>query len=207
MTDIYTLDRTEAAPPTADLLTPRERRHLGSLEKRIERGMTTFREVGEALAEIRDQRLYRETHVTFDAYCRERWQFDRGRAYQLISAAEVARAIPVEFQQIANEAQARELVPLVREDPDLVRTIWKQVTEGDAPVSASRIRQVVRQNLPKPEVPPAPQVSATPRLVQAIDRLASAYREWVATRPGRTERELVRAALGRLNAVTTGEKT
>jgi hypothetical protein len=41
------------------------------------------------LLEIRDGRLYRETHGTFDDYCREGWGFSRHRASQLITAAEV----------------------------------------------------------------------------------------------------------------------
>jgi hypothetical protein len=30
---------------------------------------------GTALLEVRDRRLYRETHATFEDYCRERWRF------------------------------------------------------------------------------------------------------------------------------------
>jgi hypothetical protein len=38
------------------------------LENVIERGLSTFVEVGNALLEIRDSKLYRETHPTFEAY-------------------------------------------------------------------------------------------------------------------------------------------
>jgi hypothetical protein len=189
----------------AEPLTPKEKRHLGALEKRIERGMATFIDVGLALQEIRDTRLYRETHPNFDSYCRERWQFDRGRAYQLIGAAEVAKVIPASATPIANEAQARELVALVHENPDLVRQVWQEVTKDDAPVSAARIRQVVRQHIPTTEAPPP--TPLTPRLVQAFDRLLVAYKEWMATRPGRSERELVHQALDRLMVVAEGKRT
>ena len=43
---------------------------LAELELVIERGQKAFVAVGNALAEIRDQRLYRETHATFEAYCK-----------------------------------------------------------------------------------------------------------------------------------------
>ncbi len=33
----------------------------------------TFYEVGNALLQIRDERLYRQTHSTFEEYCREKW--------------------------------------------------------------------------------------------------------------------------------------
>lgn len=56
----------------------------------IERGLTTFVEVGEALLEIRESRLYRETHATFEAYCQSRWAWSGDHAKRLMNAAEVA---------------------------------------------------------------------------------------------------------------------
>ena len=53
-------------------------------------GVAVFVEVGKALAKIRDGRLYRETHATFEAYCAERWGWSRVRAHQLIESSEVA---------------------------------------------------------------------------------------------------------------------
>lgn len=41
-------------------------RSLEENEAIIERGLATFVEVGTALAEIRDNRLYRESHGTFE---------------------------------------------------------------------------------------------------------------------------------------------
>jgi len=64
----------------ADVLSTSEERSLADLETIIERGLATFVEVGTALLDIRRDRLYRETHETFEAYCRERWGF--GRAAQ-----------------------------------------------------------------------------------------------------------------------------
>jgi hypothetical protein len=43
------------------------------LEEVIELGLATFITVGNALLEIRDSRLYRDTHATLEDYCRERW--------------------------------------------------------------------------------------------------------------------------------------
>jgi len=54
------------------------------------RGLATFVEVGQALMKIRDARLYRETHETFESYCRERWGWSRRHANRTIQAAEVA---------------------------------------------------------------------------------------------------------------------
>ena len=62
-------------------LIPLEAEKLARHEQVIERGLATFVEVGEALSEIRDARLYRESHTTFEAYCRERWGFTDRRAH------------------------------------------------------------------------------------------------------------------------------
>ena len=62
---------------------------LRLLEQVIERGLTTFVEVGNALLEIRDSRLYKDSFSTFEDYCRERWGMSRPRAYPLIEAAEI----------------------------------------------------------------------------------------------------------------------
>lgn len=63
--------------------------HLADHEATIERGLKTFVDVGNALAAIRDGKLYKADHATFEDYCKERWGWTRVRAYQLIDAAAV----------------------------------------------------------------------------------------------------------------------
>jgi hypothetical protein len=58
-------------------LTASEKGRLDQLEEKIERGLKTFIEVGTALREIRDKRLCRQTHGTFEDYCRERWRWSK----------------------------------------------------------------------------------------------------------------------------------
>lgn len=76
----------------------------------IESWLRTFVEVGEALMEIRDARLYREGFGSFEDYCRERWSFSRVQAHRLIEASEVAAVLPM--GNTTNERQMRELAPL-----------------------------------------------------------------------------------------------
>jgi hypothetical protein len=57
----------------------------------IARGLKAFLEVGTALSHIRDLKLHRAGHESFEAYCRDRWAITRGRAYQLIDAASVVQ--------------------------------------------------------------------------------------------------------------------
>lgn len=95
----------------ADPLTDAEYAELERLETVISKGLDTFVEVGTALAKIKADRLYRQFHQSFDAYCREQWDLGKSRAYQLISAAEVASEMStmVDTPQPTNERQAREL--------------------------------------------------------------------------------------------------
>src|SRR5258708_5225134 len=66
-----------------------ENARLIHLENVIERGLETFMDVGSALMEIRDSKLYKSTHKTFELYCRERWKISQPRAYQLMDAVKV----------------------------------------------------------------------------------------------------------------------
>jgi hypothetical protein len=122
-----------------------EQDRLAELEGVVEQGLQTFIEVGEALSEIRASRLYRETHETFETYCRERWGFTGRRARQLMTAAEVGTIVPVE-----NEAQARELGPLLRSgEVELLADVWRGLRERypDEKLTAERLRSVVAREL------------------------------------------------------------
>lgn len=128
-----------------------EREHLANLEDRIERGLATFVEVGVALGEIRDARLYRFSHDTFEAYLAERWQMSRRRGYQLMEGAEVARVLVNHgAQQPVTERVARELVPVMREDPVSLPAVMAEAearAEG-GPVTAAVVREVVSERRP-----------------------------------------------------------
>ena len=63
---------------------------LKELEEVIRRGLSKFLEVGEALLEIRNSKLYRQAgHATFEFYCHKRWGMSRFYAHRLIDSAEV----------------------------------------------------------------------------------------------------------------------
>jgi hypothetical protein len=80
-------------PPTesvqvevVDDLTPDEERQRLFWERKVERA---FYEAGTALKELRDRRLYRSTHKTFEEYCRDRFGYSRRKIDYLISGSEV----------------------------------------------------------------------------------------------------------------------
>ena len=60
--------------------------NLSELESIVERGLASFIEVGNALIEIRDAKMYGSEYSNFEDYCDKRFGISRGRAYQLIAA-------------------------------------------------------------------------------------------------------------------------
>ncbi len=119
-------------------LVPTETDRLIDCERTIEAGLRTFEAVGEALLVIRDERLYRTTHDTFESYCQDRWNFTDRRARQMIAAAETVAALPTGTIVPTSEGQARELRGL---DPDIAADVMHQAHEAtDGKPTATAIR-------------------------------------------------------------------
>ena len=58
-------------------------------ESVIDAGLQAFVITCNALLEIRDSRLYRTSHGTFEDYCREKWGIEQSYADELIDIAQV----------------------------------------------------------------------------------------------------------------------
>jgi hypothetical protein len=125
----------------SELLTVVEVRALAEREAVIERGLATFVEVGSALGEIRDERLYRADHGTFEDYCQQRWNLSRAHAYRMIDAAAAVSPIGDTGLPVpANEGQARELA---RVPADRRAEVWQQTIERtDGKPTAAAIREI-----------------------------------------------------------------
>lgn len=140
-------------PPAAEVETLQplsrvEARRLKECETVIERGLDTFYDVGNALSEIRDSRLYRMQYGTFEDYCRQRWDMSRPRAYQFIDAAAVINNLSTMVDTPGNERQARELAPL---DEVAQKAVWQialntavKNDEGKPLVTAGHINSVIK---------------------------------------------------------------
>jgi hypothetical protein len=117
---------------------------LKRCEAIIERNLKTFIDVGNALLEIRDNRLYRGTHKTFEAYCRERWGWNRSHSYRLIDAAQISKNLSPMGDKSAQVSDfkptsERQLRPLANLKPAAQRQIWTQAVKesnGRAPTAA-----------------------------------------------------------------------
>lgn len=141
--------RLATATPQIETLLPLTRgevRRLRECEEIIQRGINTFYEVGNALAEVRESRLYRISYATFEQYCRERWQMSKTHANRLIDSSDViANLTPIGVTP-ANESQARELVSL---EPDVQRAVWQiavktapKNSQGEPALTAAHIKSV-----------------------------------------------------------------
>ena len=105
---------------------------LTELEVVIERGLTTFLDVGAALLEIRDRRLYKPEYESFESYCRARWNWGRSYVNKQIAAAEVVGLLGTAVPTPSSEAVARELAPL-KDAPDEMARVWEQAVEQYGP--------------------------------------------------------------------------
>ena len=145
---------TQEEPMTNELTTT-ETQQLAALEATIEAGLNTFVDVGQALLAIRDQRLYRANHPTFDDYCRRRWGINRAHGYRLIEAAQVVSSLQMSpigdtHGVPANEAQAR---PLAALPSDRQALAWQRAVETapEGKITAAHVQQVVDSFSPPPE--------------------------------------------------------
>jgi hypothetical protein len=138
-------------------LTEPERRKLNDLESIIEKGLTTFVEVGAALAMIREQKLYSSS--TFEEYCWQRWGWARKRSEQLIRASDVVQSLDTTVSTLpTNEAQARELAPV---PADKRTEVWtKAVEESGGKPKAKHVRKAAAPYKPKKLRKPGPKEAA-----------------------------------------------
>jgi hypothetical protein len=115
---------------------------LKHLETIISNNQYRFYEIGQALKEIRDSRLYKLILFnTFEAYARDRWDIGRSQAYRLIDAYSVINNLsPIGDRLPGNEAQTRSLVPL---SPPQQREIWKDFLSTGMAITARNIKNFI----------------------------------------------------------------
>lgn len=117
-------------------LTPEERARRFELEEQIEVGLRAGAMAGRALAEIRDERLYRSTHATFEEYGQTTFGVRRQRLYQLIDFATVADECAAQGFELDNERIARALKVAPPGDYRVVMDVAREVTGKAQPTAA-----------------------------------------------------------------------
>jgi hypothetical protein len=130
-----------------ELITPEESVRLIALERVIEKGRDTFVDVGNALAEIRDSRIYRSSHGTFEDYCRDRWEFRRDYVDKLIAASSVVSNLHTNVCKPVTESQARPLAKLPAEQqPAAWEKAQEIAAEEGKPVAARHVEKAVKDH-------------------------------------------------------------
>jgi hypothetical protein len=183
-------DQLTVAPP----LSKRERKRLEELEGVVNRNFKAFYEVGCALREICNSKLYRETHDRFDLYVKDLWDLARSRAYQYIDAANVVDILKGAVPQIEanvhncgheasllvpqNEGQAR---ALVRYPEQKQIEIWQEAltTAKNGKMTASHIRATAdamsRQKVKRKTNTTRKNIARTPRVSSSFKAAFQAF--------------------------------
>jgi hypothetical protein len=135
-------------------ITLHESKRLLDLEAVIKTGQQTFVEVGLALAEIRDSRLYKADFETFESYCREKWQFSKQHVYRMIECAPIGKSSP----QVTslNQARAVAKVPAEKRAEVISKASEKAASKGRSMTAQDIIDvqsedrpHVIAESLPK----------------------------------------------------------
>lgn len=149
-------------------LTTLEITRLEKLEATIKSGQQVFVEVGAALTEIRDKKLYRDEFNTFEFYCQSRWGWSRQHASNLIQSSAAVSALPKTLAAtVPNEWAARELAKL---SPETAKEIVRELKAEKIPVSANAISEKAENIAPslstvvdKPKITPVEKPAKTPQ--------------------------------------------
>ena len=94
-------------------LTGDEADSLGTCERAVENLGTATWLAGKALQTIRDGKLYRQTHRTFEDYITERWEIGERTAYQMIEEWPLAERLNQALGKPATASHTRALLPVV----------------------------------------------------------------------------------------------
>ena len=136
-------------------LTTTEATTLAMCEDAIESGVKA---VGENLLKIREGRLYRATHDTFEEYCQGRWGFRRDYANKMIRAGKVAKRLDtiVSKENVpSKESHLREIAKAPEEQQPEVLETGQQIAAAEErePVASdyAEARKIVEGEIVEPD--------------------------------------------------------
>ena len=121
-------------------ITTFEAAQLEQYEATIKTGLASFIEVGEALTKIRDRKLYRATHGTFEEYCQKKWKMNRNNAYLLMRESEAAKSVSDLIQP--NREQARALLRI--EPSNRKEVVERAVADTGGKITAAALKEAAQ---------------------------------------------------------------
>ncbi len=148
------------------------------LERKVERA---FFEAGKALMELRERRLYRSTHKTFEEYCRDRFSYTYRHVNYLIAGCLIVDNIKMGTNSSQNESQDEmgtnssqilptsevQVRPLAKLEPQQQPKAWQQAVEkAEGKVPSGRIvKDVVQRIIERTKVPNTYQIGEVCQIV------------------------------------------
>lgn len=187
-------DTTTEVATTEDM-TAEEGQRLLELERKVEQAMRSAGKIaGEALREIRDKRLYRASHPSFERYVLERHGLSKSAAYRMIEPAPtngISPAAAAIGQASAKAAERRHIT--LDQPPTTIDPQPEELAPKPAPQRPEKPKEErVAPTLPQGRLTPAPPL-----------QLPTAVRTGAGRPPGeeRTKKTLHRDYLNRILAV------
>lgn len=147
ITDKIQLAQGEQNSYEAVIFTDTQRAKREDYTRRVKEGLETFVDVAIALIGLREEKLYRETHSTFEDYCDEVFGLGRRRAYQLMEAGQTVLSL------MDSNGEAPKVLPtttshataLAEVDPTKQREVWdevvKETSETGERITAKKIAE------------------------------------------------------------------
>jgi N6-adenosine-specific RNA methylase IME4 len=139
----------------------KDQQDLERLEIIIEKGLGTFVDVGVALMQIRDAKLYKAGgYSRFNDYTKERWGFTKQYAGNLMRGAQTQKLLEGKTETIVSvlpttETQVR---PLTSLEPEQQVEVWERAVEnaGGRIPTEKEVRAAIIELTPLLETPPLP---------------------------------------------------
>jgi hypothetical protein len=143
---------------------------LAKLEKRIEENQkAAWYENSLILLKIRNEKMYKKKHDTFEKYLEDRWDIRRKRGYQLMKSAEFMQIAEKNMDEIVhqnevlvdisepilpkNERQLRPLLEKLSHNGERLK-VWAEVVETGEKITAELVQHKVDEFLESGEVVP-----------------------------------------------------
>lgn len=112
-----------------------EVQELADCEQVVDRGFSTFVEVGIALRTIKKKKLYRQKAKTFEAYAVKRFSASRYNLFSIVEAAETAKFLGMDGD--LSEDMKDAMAPLAGLSAGTQRVVWAQASEEGKPTEDS----------------------------------------------------------------------
>jgi hypothetical protein len=126
-----------------------DRQELERLEGIIQENVGAFYKVGMALMKIRDEKYYCDVlaFVTFEAYCKARWDIARRTAYQYIDAVKTIENVRHGAQNTSIPVNERQVRPLTLLPTDQQLIAWQKAVETapDGKITAAHVYKIVKE--------------------------------------------------------------